>query len=192
VAALIGFLGILTKEGLRHLTPIYILYQQADSPSSFDAAIKTYMANNHLEGMNWRVPPDEIQIKVIGVWDTVGSLGVPESDLVKSFHLNNKWTFLDIAMPSRVEYAFQALSLDEHRSTFYPTLWWKHPNAQFKKGKKTVIPELIQCWFPGHHGDVGGGSSDRKISNLSLAWMVDECSKSHSMFNVIILKFCSR
>jgi len=75
-----------------------------------------------------------------------------------------------------VEHAFQALGLDEHRSSFSPTLWWVDPNAEWKHSitKETIKPELIQCWFPGHHSDVGGGLVDHKIQNITLAWMIDQ------------------
>jgi T6SS, Phospholipase effector Tle1-like, catalytic domain len=39
---------------------------------------------------------------------------------------------------------------------------------------ETIKPELIQCWFPGHHSDVGGGNADHKIQNITLAWMIDQ------------------
>lgn len=84
--------------------------------------------------------------------------------------------FLDIGLAPRVRHSFHALALDEHRSSFYPSLWWKHPEATYKKGKKSIEPELIQCWFLGHHGDVGGGSKNHKISNLALGWMIDQCT----------------
>lgn len=50
-----------------------------------------------------------------------------------------------------VEHAFHALGLDEHRSSFYPTLWWLHPDAQWTRSTdgKNIKPEMIQCWFPG-------------------------------------------
>lgn len=75
-----------------------------------------------------------------------------------------------------MEHAFQALGLDEHRSSFSPTLWWVDPNAEWKHSitKETIKPELIQCWFPGHHSDVGGGLVDHKIQNITLAWMIDQ------------------
>ena len=46
-----------------------------------------------------------------------------------------------------------------------------------------VIPDkdvdFEQKWFPGSHGDVGGGypSAERGLANVSLRWMVDEANK---------------
>ncbi len=75
-----------------------------------------------------------------------------------------------------VEFAFQALGLDEHRSSFSPTLWWLDPTATWQNSisNRTIKPELVQCWFPGCHSDVGGGDTDQKIQNITLAWMVDQ------------------
>lgn len=74
-----------------------------------------------------------------------------------------------------VEHAFQALGLDEHRSSFSPTLWWLHPSARYTRtsDKSIIDPELVQTWFPGHHSDIGGGNRDHKISNITLLWMID-------------------
>ena len=36
-----------------------------------------------------------VKIKVMGCWDTVGSLGIPESTFTKIFKLNHKYAFHD-------------------------------------------------------------------------------------------------
>ena len=48
---------------------------------------------------------------------------------------------------------------------------------------------LIQCWFPGHHNELGGQAPGRKISNLALAWLVDQCmSRKLLNFDMEFLK----
>jgi len=120
---------------------------------------------------------------------------VPENKLAEVLHLNDKWKFLDTQLPLRVEHAFHALGLDEHRSSFYPTLWWLHPDAKYTRSSdgKVIKPELLQCWFPGHHSDVGGGDSDHKIPNLALVWMLDQIiSRGLLDFNIdFIKKICA-
>jgi hypothetical protein len=49
--------------------------------------------------------------------------------------------------------AFQALALDEHRGPFVPTLWHLPPGP--------TTTNLEQCWFPGVHINIGGGSDDQ-------------------------------
>jgi Uncharacterized alpha/beta hydrolase domain (DUF2235) len=71
-----------------------------------------------------------------------------------------------------VHHAFQALAIDEHRGAFTPTIWYLEPKF---KGKV----DLKQCWFPGFHGDVGGGvagpvgRNHLAIEDITLAWMCD-------------------
>lgn len=70
-----------------------------------------------------------------------------------------------------VDYAFQALALDEQRLTFSPTLWHKTENSPAK--------DLQQCWFPGVHGNIGGQAEfwrelgdHEEIGDNTFAWMV--------------------
>ncbi|OJD37769.1 peptidoglycan binding domain containing protein [Diplodia corticola] len=124
----------------------------------------------------------KVTIKVVGVWDTVGALGIPESMLSRAIPwFNGHFKFHDAALNSRVENAFQALALDEHRGAFTPTLWYL--DEKFMDGNKT--PNLKQCWFPGFHESIGGGDTqlnhmitkllpDSEMHDITLAWMCDQ------------------
>jgi uncharacterized protein (DUF2235 family) len=94
------------------------------------------------------VPPDDyVPIsRFIGVWDTVGSLGVP----IK--RLQSKYDFHDVTLTSLVDNAYQALAIDETRRDYEPTLW-----AQSKTPREEQ--RLEQRWFSGVHSDVGGGAA---------------------------------
>lgn len=107
------------------------------------------------------------KIKFLGVFDTVAALGLP-----------NKWisAFLDKIFPHKfhsfelsdsVEYARHALSIDDERITFHPTLWNKLSSDQPPERMK-------QVWFCGVHTDVGGGYKEDELSNISLRWMINE------------------
>ena len=74
-------------------------------------------------------------------------------------------SFYDTKLSNCVENAFQALALDERRSSFCPALWEKMPNNTTR---------LRQVWFPGVHANVGGGYSDQELANLTLAWMMSQ------------------
>ncbi|KAL1615847.1 hypothetical protein SLS56_011649 [Neofusicoccum ribis] len=117
-----------------------------------------------------------IKIKVIGVWDTVGSRGLPESLLTWATGWNKKYQFHDTALNRKIDHAFHALSLDEHRGAFEPALWYLD-RADADYGDET---DLKQCWFPGYHADIGGGTTDRSskdesgIDEITLAWMCDQ------------------
>jgi uncharacterized protein (DUF2235 family) len=99
-------------------------------------------------------------IKAVAVWDTVGSLGVPLFD-EKGDQLD-VFRFADIDLSSKVEHGIHALSLDEIRGNFPPTLWNARTN-------------VVQFVFPGAHADVGGGypGAESRLSDISLLWMAD-------------------
>jgi Uncharacterized alpha/beta hydrolase domain (DUF2235) len=89
---------------------------------------------------------------------------------------SKKYAFVDTNVESNIEYAFQALALDERRGPFTPTIW-----------AAPVDPpkELKQCWFRGVHCDIGGGAyPDQELANLSLTWMMTQLeSKGLMQFN---------
>jgi uncharacterized protein (DUF2235 family) len=109
----------------------------------------------------------EIGIKFLGVWDTVGALGIP---LAAAARLDAAlYEFHDTQLSSIVERAYQAVALDEHRGEYDITLW----DPKEKPGQV-----LEQRWFPGAHSDVGGGYPDRRLSDLALRWMQDRAAEA--------------
>jgi uncharacterized protein (DUF2235 family) len=107
----------------------------------------------------------EIRIKFIGVWDTVGALGIPH-DIVKGLNMKF-YEFHDTVLSGIVENAYHAAAVDEHRQDYEVCLW----NPQSKPGQT-----MEQRWFVGADCDVGGGYSDRRLSDLPLRWMQDKAS----------------
>jgi uncharacterized protein (DUF2235 family) len=108
------------------------------------------------------------RVRFVGVWDTVGALGIPLSFLG---FLNREDEFYDTKIGPNVEIARHALAIDEKRSDFAPTIWQDRPGM-----------DLQQVWFAGAHGDVGGGySPDRDgglLSDLALRWIIREVGKA--------------
>jgi uncharacterized protein (DUF2235 family) len=104
-----------------------------------------------------------IPIKFLGVWDTVGALGIP----IQSFASFNKeqLEFHDTELSGIVENAYHAIAVDEHRKPYEAALW-----DPTEKPKQVVE----QRWFIGAHADVGGGYEDRRLSDISLGWMQDK------------------
>lgn len=102
----------------------------------------------------------DAKITCLGVWDTVGSLGIP----VDPLGIDNKiYGFLDTNLHPDVQNAFHAVSIDERRSEFPPTLW----TPPFAQGQR-----VEQVWFAGVHCDVGGGYSETGLSDIALSWML--------------------
>ncbi|KAL8713038.1 MAG: hypothetical protein Q9220_002898 [cf. Caloplaca sp. 1 TL-2023] len=178
VAGLIGGVGLLTKSGLPDLAEIFKDFQHRGDPNyrpanpdrpfprKPSANDPRYRTTLEQEGMT-RLG---IRIKAIGVWDTVGSLGIPRVGWLEKFGLQTRSTkeflFYDTSLDNAVENAYQALALDENRTAFAPAVWEKTP------GNNT---NLRQVWFPGVHSNIGGGSyPDQGMANITLAWMMSQ------------------
>ena len=101
------------------------------------------------------VPP--AQVKAVGVFDTVSSLGVPRFDPTAGVVFD--FTICDTTLNPRVLHGFHALAADEVRDVFAPTFWAERANIE-------------QRIFAGDHGDVGGGHGDRGLSDGSLDWVM--------------------
>jgi uncharacterized protein (DUF2235 family) len=109
----------------------------------------------------------DAKLSMIGVWDTVGSLGIPAifggvSPLI--------YGFLDTSLHPDVLHAYHALAIDERRAEFPATLWTASAPGQ----------TLEQVWFCGVHCDVGGSYPDdpdgTALSDLTLAWMMSKAA----------------
>jgi len=115
-----------------------------------------------------------VDIHMIGVWDTVGALGVPWTGMPligkQSFYFHNP----NLSVIHK--HAFQALAIDEHRGAYKPTLWTVFvPEA--RPGEVEGIPKLPedgrceQRWFAGAHSNVGGGYRNDALPQAPLAWL---------------------
>jgi uncharacterized protein (DUF2235 family) len=108
------------------------------------------------------------EIRFLGVWDTVGALGVPSALGGLAGLWNRRYQFHDVQLSSRVKNACHALAIDEARPEFAPTLWRDDdPDGGTLESRDTVE----QVWFIGSHSDVGGGYRDSGLSDLTLEWM---------------------
>ncbi|QBI01215.1 DUF2235 domain-containing protein [Pseudoduganella albidiflava] len=117
---------------------------------------------------------ESIPVRFLGVWDTVGALGIPDDmgwlDLVDD---PKDHMFHSTSLSGNVQTARHALAMDEQRKTFAPTLW------------TDVAPDadVQQLWFPGVHSDVGGGYRECGLSDGALAWMIGEAKAAGLAFN---------
>jgi uncharacterized protein (DUF2235 family) len=125
-----------------------------------------------------------IPIKFLGVWDTVSALGFPQSWAVRGigvWFLSGLTKALDhisdVVFPHRyynyrltanVQWAYQALAIDDERNSFQPMVW-----------DETVSPEtkVEQVWFAGSHSNVGGGYGRAGLANVALDWMMRRAAR---------------
>jgi uncharacterized protein (DUF2235 family) len=168
LAGLIGFVGIVREEDaidqaydfyrdLKKIAPKTEKDRKKLDPrrkAEFDR-----FRQAHVHDLDQRV-----RIKMIGVWDTVGALGIPQSWLNE--HLNPfPHEFHDTSLGAGVENAYHAVSIDEKRKAFQPTLWDPDPRVR-------------QVCFAGVHSDVGGGYEDHpELGYITLIWMADHAER---------------
>ncbi|MBS1809447.1 MAG: DUF2235 domain-containing protein [Acidobacteria bacterium] len=146
--------GVLNDPSMFTLGMAYGIYRtRDDSPDSLAARLFRKMHSK------------DIPIKFVGVWDTVGALGLP-LDLLRNFNLK-LYEFHDTQLSRIVENAYHAVAVDEHRRDYDVCLW-----SPTEKPHQTIE----QRWFTGAHSNVGGGYSDRKLSDIPLAWMMEKAS----------------
>ena len=74
--------------------------------------------------------------------------------------------FHDLELAPDVRHARQGLALDERRGPYVPSVWPTPPAGRHAS--------FAQVWFPGGHGDVGGGKPETGLSDGALRWMVEE------------------
>lgn len=157
LAGLIRNSGILERRHLERIDDAYALYR-ARRPEAHPRRIEARIFRRMYSH-------DECTIRMLGVWDTVGALGIPARGWHLLPWLNRRWEFHDTELSSRVRAAYQALAIDERRGPFEPTLWRRQEEA----GEQT----LEQVWFAGAHSDVGGGYPEPELAEIALLWMVD-------------------
>ncbi|KAJ0307382.1 hypothetical protein COL516b_003996 [Colletotrichum fioriniae] len=205
VAGLITDIGIIQPQEMDDFHILYDLYRRHGHNDSFNfRQSKEYrewitgvrakrledwqgheQEDHHWDQKPHNLPPEFTRaIEVVGVFDTVGSLGIP----------GLTWT-------QDIKHAYHALALDEHRPPFTPTLWrlplkkeqcpncHGQPKDQLAKKFRSLLkanskateeelseawkalieremadqlngdqPELRQVWFPGGHINIGGGN----------------------------------
>ena len=155
LAGLVRNCGVLTKAEAGRLPEAYTMYRRHDAGPNSEVA-KTFRSRNSREAT----------VKFIGVWDTVGALGIPLCGL--SALTAHRYKFHDVKLSSRVPFAYHALAIDERRRPFRPSLW----EAQTKEGQT-----VEQVWFAGVHSDVGG-SLDPVLGKPSFDWMKERASSA--------------
>ncbi|MDI1254790.1 MAG: DUF2235 domain-containing protein [Flavobacterium sp.] len=160
LSGLIRNCGVLKPEYLNFVDKAYELYRNKNDYSKPDDDMMLAFRRNYC------IDDNITRIKFIGVWDSVGSLGIP-LPAWKMYNIE-RYKFHDVTLSSTVDYAYHALAVDERRKPFAPTLW-KASNST--KGKNI---DIEQRWFSGVHANIGGGYADRGLSNKALKWMIEK------------------
>lgn len=157
--------GILKRTSVREYRRAVALYRSAIERPETEAARGFRAAHS--------ICAEDVPVKFVGVWDTVGSLGIPLRGL--RWLSRRKHQFHDTELSRLVERAYHALAIDEHRAPFAPTLWAdRAKSGQF----------VEQVWFAGAHSDIGGGYGSSMLSDMSLAWMMEKAEAAGLSFDL--------
>lgn len=156
LAGLIGSCGLLKRQRLADLHRAWRYYKDTEirSPEDF---VRVASTDAHVQ----------VTIQFMGVWDTVGALGIPGH--LFGF-LNSKEYGFHNTRPSKiVRNAYHAMAVDE----FVPTLW---------TGVQPSGTEIKQVWFAGAHADAGGGYKDSALADIPLVWMAKMAEKKRACY----------
>lgn len=161
LSGLINNCGILKRPDARLIYEAWKIYKSPLKKNHPNGEVSKIFRDNHCHPSR--------KVHFVGVWDTVGALGIPFS-FMGLFERHDE--FYDTKMGSNVSNARHALAIDEQREDFEPTIWTSRPGVDLK-----------QVWFAGVHSDVGGSyPPDKKTgiraSDTPLAWMLDEAKNA--------------
>ena len=157
LCGLINNCGIIKRPDAKLIEKAWKIYKSSSSKYHPEGKSSQQFRKDHCH--------ESRGVHFVGVWDTVGALGIPFS-LMGLF--DSKDEFYDTKMGANVSIARHALAIDEKREDFEPTVW---------RARKGV--DLKQVWFAGVHSDIGGSyGPDKKkggcVSDIALSWMMDE------------------
>jgi uncharacterized protein (DUF2235 family) len=160
LAGMIYCSGLLRRKYVTQAPEAYELYRNRDIKPSGKEAVKYRKAYGKNEGK-------PVYITLLGCFDTVGALGMPVLAPFKmlSSQLHKRYKFHDTTLNKFIQNALHAMAIDEIREIFDVTRMTKHNEVENQR--------VIEKWFPGDHGCVGGGTEElRPLSDAALLWMI--------------------
>ena len=160
LCGLINNCGIIKRPDARLIQKAFEYYKQSANEYRPNGEESIRFRKKHAHPSN--------EVKFLGVFDTVGALGIPISFLG---FLNPEDEFYDSKLGPNLRIARHALAIDELRHDFKPTIL--RPRSKL---------DLKQVWFIGCHADVGGSYKPDKdgwlLSDIPLGWMIDEAKNN--------------
>jgi uncharacterized protein (DUF2235 family) len=185
LAGMVAIEGILKAGGPIGVTELFDRYKKGNEESIW--TLKAMEASGDTGKLTdqekWMLKYSQpANVKVIGVWDTVGSIGLAAGNIegVSSSQFDYLQTGLRIHMLN----GYHALAIDEHRNNFAPTLWDVHhpkdPNAVIAQPRP--LKGLEQRWFVGAHANVGGGYETDHLAQAPLRWMMKKAESQGLSF----------
>lgn len=172
LAGLIYSCGLISRTRISAIKRAMDLYRDSNVKPSDDECV------NFRKDCSALQTDDRPPILFLGCWDTVGSLGVPDRvPFLPVDHLvNEKYEFHDLELGAHINTARHAVAIDEARDVF--------DVSNMKKSDRNENQDVLEVWFPGDHGSVGGGErGKRELSDCALLWMIEEASAKGLQFD---------
>ncbi|KAI9166767.1 hypothetical protein HJFPF1_02881 [Paramyrothecium foliicola] len=158
VAGMVGNLGLLTREGVEHFYPIFKDMQNWEN-EDYDDPFPNVPFPDKPKGPH---AADEYRARLekLGYTRVVQETG----ELIK----------------------IKAVCVwDTVGSLGIPRIAWLDRIAVWERlPENKLTTDLRQVWFPGNHGNCGGGWADQGMANLTLAWMMDQLASIGVEFDV--------
>ncbi|MBB4277747.1 T6SS phospholipase effector Tle1-like catalytic domain-containing protein [Rhizobium mongolense] len=163
VAALIHLYGLF-PPGNEPLIPYAIRQMTGFNDDDGDVSEKFKLA----DGFKSTFSSIDCPIHFMGIWDTVSSVG---------------WIANPLSIPyatkiPNVQHIRHAVAIDERRAFFRTNVLARQEPGQPQR-------DFEEVWFPGSHGDVGGGYEEGQngLAKLSLEWMLYEAERQGLRFD---------
>jgi len=155
---LITKIGLVDKNAVFYLDSLYDLYKK-DAPAEEVEALYT----------DHKIERHQPRIKMVGVFDTVGALGLPLKPLnrmISGLKIAES-SFHNVELSPIIDNAYHALSIDEQRKPFAPSMW----------GTPIGDMKMEQRWFAGVHSNIGGGYNPDSLANFTLHYIVEKAKE---------------
>lgn len=161
LAGMIYCSGLMSRANIRKAVSAYGLYRDRHIKPRSPEAQRFRQENG-----------SAVPITVLGCWDTVGALGIPDQlpGIPINDWINKRYQFHDTVLSPIIHYALHGIAIDELRQAFAVT-----PMHMSARNSDQI---LKQVWFAGDHGCVGGGSEVKcGLSDCALQWMIEELAE---------------
>lgn len=161
IAGMIGCVGLLQKKQMHRFIEAWNYYTLPP--------VERHARNEEFERVfDGRV--EAVEISCVGVWDTVGALGIPGTRFC-----SQAYAFHETKLGDHVRHAFHAMAIDERRGNFQPAIWARETRDRHRP--------LEQMWFPGVHSNIGGGYDEHGLADAALLWMLSRIAE-HELLDV--------
>ncbi|KAF8807359.1 hypothetical protein BYT27DRAFT_7164861 [Phlegmacium glaucopus] len=171
VAMFIGVIGVLDRRDMDNFAAIFLTFQKlgnchnAEKRLDLEQTLGPWRNSDSRGKQRVKRAGSSFTVKCVGVWDTVGTFGLPEEISISSKNKGCDFGFPDRILGEHIERAYQALALNETRADFNCNKF-----EQTEAGRRNN-QVLEQCWFAGCHADVGGGYNYHDLADLTLIWL---------------------